>query len=300
MGTITRWLRDLWRLLGSTRLAAILLAALLLASLLASLFPQVPTEPAAQDAQGAWLEAVALRYRQATGPLHALGLFDVYHTPWVLALLAALLLNTFACTIQRLSRLWRICTEQGRWVQASTLVSHTAALLLLMAVAARPALGWQESGVILSPGQIYPVGHGRDFAVQAGPLTVDRYPDGQPKAYGVPLTILADAAPIMTRTVRLNHPLAFQGVAFHLQSYGPAEQTTIWQVSHDPTFGPAIGLAGLVLLGTALSLWLPPWQRWRRGEGQKNEGTATAEGGDFDLPAGEIAQAGDRGDKANG
>jgi len=49
MGTATRPLHNLWRALGSTRLAAILLAAALLASSLASLFPQMPADPAAYE-----------------------------------------------------------------------------------------------------------------------------------------------------------------------------------------------------------------------------------------------------------
>ena len=73
MGTAIRWLHNLWRGLGSTRLAAVLLAAVLLTSLLASLFPQVPVNPAAHEP---WLAAVALRYGDATSLFRALGLFD--------------------------------------------------------------------------------------------------------------------------------------------------------------------------------------------------------------------------------
>jgi cytochrome c biogenesis protein ResB len=300
MRIVIRWLRKLWHLLGSTRLAAILLAALLLASLLASFFPQMPAGPAARDPQGPWLATAALRYRQATGLIQALGLFDAYHAAWFLALLAALLLSTLACTVQRLPRLWRICTEQGRWAQAGTVVSHAAALLLLAAVIAGPVLGWQESGVVLSPGQVYSVGHGQRFAVQAGPLAVDRYPDGHPKDYRVPLTILVDASPVMTRTVHLNHPLTFRGVAFHLQSYRPAEQATVWQVSHDPTFGLAIGLGGLFLAGTVISLWVPQPRRWLQAGGHKAGIAATAASDDSDLPAGARAEACGRGGKADG
>jgi hypothetical protein len=295
-----RWLRKLWHLSGSTRLAAILLAALLLTSLLASLFPQMPAKPASQDTQGAWLEAAALRYGKATASLYALGLFDVYHTPWFLVLLAALLFNIFACTVQRLPRLWRICTERRSWTQAGTLVSHVAAMLLLVTVVARPALGWQENGVILSPGQVYPIGHGQAFAVEAGLLAVDRYPDGQPRDYRVPLTILADTSPVLTQTVRLNHPLTFRGVTFYLQSYEPAGQYTVWQVSHDPTFGLAIGLAGLFLAGTVMWLWAPQQRSRLLAAGQKAVMAATAGSDGSGLPAGERTGAGSPGGKADG
>jgi cytochrome c biogenesis protein len=290
MGTATRLLRNLWRALGSTRLAAILLALVLLASLLASSFPQMPADPAAREP---WLAAVALRYRGATRLLQAVGLFDAYHAPWFYASLAALLLNTLVCTIQRWPRLWRtlsrrpivvrpdafylgfarraewlvpslvdgltaaqeglarrryrtqteqkegtayLYAERGRWGQVGTLVSHVTALLLALAVVARPALGWQQTGVILLPGQARPVGHGRDFAIRAGSLTVKRHPNGQPLDYRVPLAVLPDTSPTMTRTVRINHPLTFRGVAFHLQGYGPAARLTTPEGTFDLPF----------------------------------------------------------------
>jgi cytochrome c biogenesis protein len=99
----------LWRALGSTRLALILLTLLLLASLLASLLPQMPADSATREP---WLAAVELRYRTATGLLHTLGLFNAYNTPWFLAVLAALMVNGVLCTLQRLPRLWRSLTRR--------------------------------------------------------------------------------------------------------------------------------------------------------------------------------------------
>jgi cytochrome c biogenesis protein ResB len=168
--------------------------------------------------------------------------------------------------------------------------------------------------------------------------------------------------------VRINHPLTFHGVAFHLRDYGPAAQVTapegtfpvafdssqtqeitlpeaglvlrtshqadrealfvealtrdgvvlgsgrvsdgeqltvqgvpvtfafstytVWQVSHDPTFGLAVGAAGLLLAGTLTSLWLPRRQLWLRIDDRIAQmvGTGTFDGA-FQTLAGEIAQA---------
>jgi cytochrome c biogenesis protein len=433
MNRATGWLRALWRILGSSRVAAILMAALLLASLLGNLFPQMPVPSApgwttaerveylgAPTARQSWLAAAALRYGTATGLLHSLGLFDAYHAPWFLVLLSVLLLNTLVCTIQRLPRLWRllvqpptivrpeafyrgfahraewpvpslqagvdvaqhalaqrrykvhieydtpghcanIYAERGRRAQVSTLVGHTAALLLVIAVVARRAVGWQETGVMLLPGQIRSIGHDQSFSVQAGDPTTDRYPDGQPGRYAVPLTILVDSSPALTHTVRINHPVTYRGVAFHLQGYGPAarlsapegtfdltfndvqtrqvalpeagfslraayqpeEDTlfvealaedgsllgsgsvgdgqeleirgtpitfsltryTTWQLSHDPTFGPALGLGGLLLLAALISLWVPYQRIWLRLDDQRIQMVAIAAIHDYDALA---------------
>jgi cytochrome c biogenesis protein len=434
MNRATRWLRGLWLILGSSRLATILLAALLLASLLGSLFPQMPVDGSAGLTVGdpvepfgapvtrqSWLAAAALRYGSATGLLRGLGLFSVQHAPWFLMLLCALLLNTLICTIKRLPRLLQLLTqhptvvrpeafyrrlahraewpvlslqagldmaqdalaqrrykvhleystpahcaniyaERGRWAQVSTLVGHAAALLLVIAVVVRGAVGWQETAVVLLPGQIHSVGHGQNFSVQAGELALDHYADGQPGDYSVPLTLLVDSSPALTHTVRINHPLTYCGVAFHLQGYGPAAQLstpegtfdlilddirsrqvalpeagftlrtayqpegdtlfvealaedgsplgsggvtdgqeidiqgtlvvftltryTIWQLSHDPTFGPALGLGGLLLIAALISLWVPHQRIWLRVHDQRVQMAATAASHDYNALVG--------------
>jgi cytochrome c biogenesis protein len=285
-------LPGLWRALGSTRLALILLTLLLLTCLLASLLPQMPADSTTREP---WLAAVELRYRTATGLLHTLGLFDAYHTPWFLALLAALVVNGVLCTLQRLPRLWRslsrppiisrpdafyqgsahraewpidspelglsaaqgtlqhrryrihlernqatgrtyVYAERCRWAGTGTLLSHLALLLLFTALLARPALAWQQSGSLLFPGRTQPLDQVPDLAVQAGRLIIDRHPDGPPRQYRVPLTVLVDGEPAISQTVGINHPLTVQGIAFHLQSYGPAVQVATPEGAFDLAF----------------------------------------------------------------
>jgi cytochrome c biogenesis protein len=279
------WLYNLWKILGSRQLTVILLATLLLGLLLASLFPQMPGEPVLRET---WLEAVNLRYGPATGLLKKLGVFDAYRSSWFLALLAALLLNTLICTVQRAPRLWRSLTEpptvqrpesfyrgfanhaewalgsldqglaaaqdilvrhrycpqieqdettgcaslyaeRGRWSQAATLVGHFAAILLAVAVASRPALGWQEGNLTLLPGEVHRVGHGYDLEVQAGQLV-------KGEQLGVPLAVSSGTSAI-TQTVRINQPLSFRGISFHLQGYGPAVQVTAPEGTFSATLG---------------------------------------------------------------
>ncbi len=282
MGSRMGWVHALWRALGSTWLAAVLLAALLIVALLGSLFPQMPSDPAARQA---WLDTVSIRYHRTTHLLRMVGLFELYQTAWFGTLLIILGLVTGICTVQRFPYLrhalhrpqailrpegfynefpfqatWPVPSfatglttvqqalrrhgylfsvahapagdyadlyaEQGRWGQAGTVLSHAAALLLAAALVVRPHLTWQEQNVVLAPGQVHAVGHGHEWAVQAGPLTVDRYPGGEPRQYQVPLTVLVNGLPAQTRIVRLNHPLTVRGVSFHLQGYGPAVELT--------------------------------------------------------------------------
>jgi cytochrome c biogenesis protein len=209
-----------------------------------------------------------------------------------------------------------VYAERGRWARLGTLVSHAAALLLLAAVLSRPALGWQEAGVTLLPGQVYPVGHGYGLAVRSGDLVVDPEPSdvgvgpgeaaeaGPVRSFQVPLAVLVNSAAVLTETVRLNDPLVYHGLAFHLQSYGPAVQVvtpegifalsyyTVWQVSHDPTVGWAVGSAIVLLGGMVVSLWVPRRRLWLRIDGQTarvvGDGISAAE---FEVLAATLAGA---------
>lgn len=111
--------KPLWRFLGSTRLAVILLSAALLGALVGTLFPQLTPNTASNPATLArWLTTAQEKYGFLFELYRALGLFDVYHSPWFLAIIAALSLNTLVCTVDRLRILWKAITARARIEQA--------------------------------------------------------------------------------------------------------------------------------------------------------------------------------------
>jgi cytochrome c biogenesis protein len=255
-----------------------------------------------------------LRYRGTSRLLRTLGLFDIYHSPWYLALLGILLLNALVCTIQRLLRLWHLITrppkivrpdqfyqgfahqaewpvpgleqgvaaaqawlrrrryrvhiqapapaaqayvfaEHGRWAQLGYIVTHASAIVLVVAVAARPAFLWMERGVFLLPGQDYVVERTVPFTVRSGELTIERTSDGHPRDYSVPLTLLRGGAPVLTQTVRINHPFSHNRVAFHLEGYGPGARLETPHRTHYLVLGDS-GVKELPLPETDLRLRL--------------------------------------------
>jgi cytochrome c biogenesis protein len=277
MGT---YLTRLWRFLGSTRVAVVLLVVVLLGALVGTLFPQLTPDMAADPAASArWLTTAQEKYGFLFGLYRAVGLFDVYHSPWFLVLVAALLLNTVVCTVDRLRVLWKAVTarpriehaesfyermpnhislrvtsveqgeqalrrvlgrrryrvvaerqdgvtylfaERNRLARLATLVTHASLVLLVLGILWSGWGGWRERAVALGPGQIYDVGHGQNFAVRSDGLEIERYPNGQPSDYRAHLAVLEKGAEVMRKTVRVNDPLTYRGVAFYLYSYGPA------------------------------------------------------------------------------
>ncbi|MFC1962860.1 cytochrome c biogenesis protein ResB [Chloroflexota bacterium] len=100
--------RRLWRWLCSVRLALVLILLLAAASLAGALIIQAPGEelrsPLSYDR---WVEGLRPRFGTFTGLLDFLGLFKIFHMWWFNALVALLMLNLTACTINRFPAIWR-------------------------------------------------------------------------------------------------------------------------------------------------------------------------------------------------
>jgi cytochrome c biogenesis protein len=120
-GKMKGYLRRLWRFLGSLKLAVILLIAVTVISLLGTLFPQLAPEVARDpQASARWLAMAREKYGARAGLYETLGLFDVYHSPWFILLITALILNTLVCTINRLKATWRAVGARPKVVMPDT------------------------------------------------------------------------------------------------------------------------------------------------------------------------------------
>lgn len=102
---MTDVLRRAWRWLARTDVAAILMALAILLAAIGSLFPQ--WAPATGEPGTRWETLVRERYGSLAGLLIALGAFRFFRSPLLVVPLAALVLATLVCTLNRWPALWR-------------------------------------------------------------------------------------------------------------------------------------------------------------------------------------------------
>ncbi len=281
-----------WRTLCSIRVSVILLSAILLISVLGTLFPQLTWQIEADPkAHAQSVTVVQERYGVLSDVYRSLGLFNIYGSPLFLLLLAALLINGIACTVDRLGPIWRAITaepkparpdsfyekaanhtslkvtstrearkrvtsllsrhryrllieerekttyvngQKNRFARLGTLITHSALPLIALATVWTSLYAWREPAVLLGPGQLYDVGHGHHFQVRHEGFEVERYPDGAPKDYRSHLTVLEEGFEVLSKTIRVNDPLTYQGVAFYLSSSGPALRVLGWDSAGQP------------------------------------------------------------------
>ena len=127
-----------------------------------------------------------------------------------------------------------IAGYRNRWSRIGSIITHAA--LVLLAVGAMWSLGsaWSEPSVALGPGQIYDVGHGHDFQVRHDGFEIETYPDGTVKEYLSHLVVLRQRAETVRKTIRVNDPLFYEGVAFLLSASGPSVLVRGWDADRQP------------------------------------------------------------------
>jgi len=267
----------IWRGLGSVRLALVLFLILGLSSIVGTIVPQ-----------GADPAVYQQRYGEgALKLLSFLGLEDLFHSWWFIAILSLLSMNLLICSFQRLPSLWKVLrapdikiepgrekdlpfqrsfpilaenprplvdevfwkkgyqirseggtfplylvASKGRWSRMGPYVVHLSVLFVLLGATWGALFGFR--GYLNLP-----EGETADsFALQGGKgwkkmgfsLRCDdfeaSYYEGtrRPKDYRSQLSVIEGEKEVLTKTVRVNDPLSYQGINIYQSSFGNTRQ----------------------------------------------------------------------------
>lgn len=163
------------------------------------------------------------------------GLFDRGRPREVVALRAASLDEAEALLHQTLARRWyRVVSTtepHGRYLYADrfrfaplgTLLTHSALVLVMAAAVLQGPLGFfEEPGFAVPVGSVREVGHETGLAVYVEDFADEYYPDGRPKDYRSELVLYERGREVARQTIRVNEPLAYNGVRFHQAYFGQA------------------------------------------------------------------------------
>ncbi|MCS7259834.1 MAG: cytochrome c biogenesis protein ResB [Anaerolineae bacterium] len=147
---------------------------------------------------------------------------------------------------------WFLRAERHRWARSATLVTHLAVILMGVGVLLNLQLGWREELAIPVGGSAL-VRHA-DLPVHNTAFEVIRYPDGNVAAYEAHIRVQETLA-----RIRVNEPLVYQGIGFHLSGYMQIQDRTVvvLQVTYAPGYVPLIVAGFLMLVGMAVTFNMP-------------------------------------------
>ena len=92
-------------------------------------------------------------------------------------------------------------------------------LLVILIGGFTSGLGGRRADVPLLEGQTADIPHAA-FQVRLDKFETEYYPRGEVKDWKSTVTVLENGAPVLTRVVEVNHPLAYGGYSFYQTSYG--------------------------------------------------------------------------------
>jgi cytochrome c biogenesis protein len=111
-----------------------------------------------------------------------------------------------------------ILARKRFWGLLGSDVVHVG-LLIILAGGIISGLRSFRTELALNEGDVRPVPKA-NFELRLEKFATEYYPDGSVKDWKSTLTVIDQEKPVLTRTVEVNHPLAYRGFSFYQTSYG--------------------------------------------------------------------------------
>lgn len=112
--------------------------------------------------------------------------------------------------------------EKRKFSRWATLFVHLSLILLLLGVIVGSLSGFRDDAFIVTEGETKEIGHGTGLSISLLSFSDSYWEEGTPKDYKSEISIYQDQKKVKSGTVRVNHPLSYQGVNIHQGFFGQA------------------------------------------------------------------------------
>ncbi|MFC1967526.1 cytochrome c biogenesis protein ResB [Chloroflexota bacterium] len=112
--------------------------------------------------------------------------------------------------------------DKNRFFRLGTFASHVSLVLFVLAFVTGNYFGFQDSGFTVAEGSNRAVGHDSGLALQLVSFVDEYYDSGRPKDYRSQVILYENGEAVEQATIRVNHPLIYNGIRFYQSYYGPA------------------------------------------------------------------------------
>jgi cytochrome c biogenesis protein len=206
---------DLKGRLTSVRLAIFLFIAIALVSILGTFIPQGRKSMEYISEYGERLGSWILKF----------GLADVYHSPVFILLLFLLFVNLFSCLVTQLPtffRRWKTMKSRDRLIRSGPLLTHASMILILLGALA--GLVWSDKEDLrLQEGELKTILNS-SFSLKLNQFRIHYYDrmETQVSDFLCEVSLWQGSTRVRTATIKVNHPLSYQGRRIYLVSYQEA------------------------------------------------------------------------------
>jgi cytochrome c biogenesis protein len=124
-----------------------------------------------------------------------------------------------------------ISADKNRYFRLATYASHLSLIVFVLAYIIGNTLGFQMTGFAVAEGNIKDIGNNTGLTINLVSFTDEYYADNTPKDYRSQIVLYDGGTVVRQATVRVNHPLTYNGVRIYQSAFGPAAEITINDLS---------------------------------------------------------------------
>jgi cytochrome c biogenesis protein len=115
-----------------------------------------------------------------------------------------------------------LSATKNRFSPLATYLVHLSLILFIAAFLVTSYLGFREPFLVVAEGSQVEVGHETALSLGLVDFSDDYWPDGTPRDYRSDVVLYKGGEEVKRGTIRVNHPLSYQGVRFYQSFFGPA------------------------------------------------------------------------------
>ena len=115
-----------------------------------------------------------------------------------------------------------VCADRFRWGPFGRVVAHLSFVVILVGGLIGSTWGFRDNELAVPVGSRVTVGHGTGLSVEATSFSDSYYMNGAPSDFASDLVVYKGDKAVRTQTVRVNHPLRYDGISFYQSFFGPA------------------------------------------------------------------------------
>jgi cytochrome c biogenesis protein len=133
--------------------------------------------------------------------------------------------------------------DRFRWGPFGTVMAHLSFVLILVGFFLSATTGFKDTNFTAPVGEKVAVGHGTGLTVEARSFTDAYYPDGRPSDYAADVILYKNGVAVDRQTIRVNHPMKRDGVAFYQSFFGVAAGMKVTDAAGKTVYGQSVPLA---------------------------------------------------------
>jgi len=139
-----------------------------------------------------------------------------------------------------------LSASKNSYSPLATYLIHLSLIMFIAAFLITSYLGFRDPFFIVAEGTEVAVGHGTSLSLRLEDFTDDYWPDGTPKDYRSDVILYQGGEEVKEGTIRVNHPLGYQGTRFYQSFFGPAAVISIQAEDGGVLYQDSLPLSGIL------------------------------------------------------